>query len=252
MATPGRLLDHMRRGSVDLSAVRTLVLDEADQMLEMGFIEDVQYVLEHLPQERVTALFSATMPRPIVDLAKRYMRDPEMIRLSKPQGLTVPEIEQIFYVVPFARKLDALTRVLDVRQPERAIVFCATKRMVDELVEGLTARGYLVEALHGDISQIVRERVLRSFRGRARPRCSSRPTSRRRARAADAGRRGADRRGPRPDGTGHRHGHARNESAVKSFHRRDRWPACAGGPLGRAEVAADPGGGLWRRDAPAA
>jgi ATP-dependent RNA helicase DeaD len=164
VATPGRLLDHMRRGSIDLSGVQTLILDEADQMLEMGFIEDVQYVLEHLPPERVTALFSATMPKPIVDLAKKHLRDPEMIRLSKPQGLTVPDIDQVFYLVPFPRKLDALCRVLDVRQPERTIVFCATKRMVDEVVEGLGARGYQSEALHGDISQMMRERVLRSFR----------------------------------------------------------------------------------------
>jgi ATP-dependent RNA helicase DeaD len=164
VATPGRLLDHMRRGSVDLSGVRTLILDEADQMLEMGFIEDVEYVLEHLPTERATALFSATMPKPIVDLAKKHLRDPEMIVLARPRGLTVPDIEQVFYLVPFPRKLDALCRVLDVRQPERAIVFCATKRMVDEVVEGLTARGYPAEALHGDISQAMRERVLRAFR----------------------------------------------------------------------------------------
>jgi ATP-dependent RNA helicase DeaD len=164
VATPGRLLDHMRRGSVDLSAVRMLVLDEADQMLEMGFIEDIQQILEGLPPERVTALFSATMPRPIVDLAQRYLRDPEMIRLSRPQGLTVPEIDQVFYLVPFVRKMDALCRVLDAKQPDRAIVFCATKRMVDEAVEGLGARGYLAEALHGDISQAIRERVLRAFR----------------------------------------------------------------------------------------
>ena len=164
VATPGRLLDHMRRGSIDLSGVRTLILDEADQMLEMGFIEDVEYVLEHLPAERVTALFSATMPKPIVDLAGKYLRDPEKILLARPRGLTVPDIEQVFYLVPFPRKLDALCRVLDVRQPERAIVFCATKRMVDEVVEGLTARGYPAEALHGDISQAMRERVLRAFR----------------------------------------------------------------------------------------
>ncbi len=164
VATPGRLLDHMRRGSIDLSGVQTLILDEADQMLEMGFIDDVKFVLENLPTERVTALFSATMPRPIVELAKQYLRDPEMIRLAKPQGLMTPDIDQVYYLVTFPRKLDALCRVLDVRQPERTIVFCATKRMVDEVVEGLGARGYQSEALHGDISQMMRERVLRSFR----------------------------------------------------------------------------------------
>jgi ATP-dependent RNA helicase DeaD len=164
VATPGRLLDHLRRGTVDLSAIRMLILDEADQMLEMGFIDDVQTILDQIPEERVTALFSATMPKPIVDLAQRYLREPEMIRLSKPQKLTVPEIEQVYYLVPFVRKMDALCRVLDAKQPDRAIVFCATKRMVDEAVEGLTARGYRAEALHGDISQAMRERVLRAFR----------------------------------------------------------------------------------------
>lgn len=164
VATPGRLLDHLRRGSVSLDAVRMLVLDEADQMLEMGFIEDVQYVLDRLPEERVSALFSATMPRPIVELAHRYLRHPEHLRLSRPQGLTVPSIEQIYCIVPYIRKLDSLCRVLDVRQPERAIVFCATRRTVDEVVEGLGARGYLAEAIHGDINQPTRERVLRSFR----------------------------------------------------------------------------------------
>src|SRR3712207_4595583 len=94
VATPGRLLDHMRRGSIDLSRIGTLVLDEADQMLDMGFIEDIEQVLTELPETRVTALFSATMPEPIVALARRYMRDPEMIRLSRPQGLTVPRSEE--------------------------------------------------------------------------------------------------------------------------------------------------------------
>ncbi|MCC6179672.1 MAG: DEAD/DEAH box helicase [Chloroflexi bacterium] len=164
VATPGRLLDHLRRGTVDLSNITTLILDEADQMLEMGFIDDVEAIINHLPAERVTALFSATMPAPIVELSRRYMRDPEMIRLSQPTKLTAPDIGQVYYLVPFARKLDALCRVLDARQPERTIVFCATRRMVDEVVEGLHARGYQAEGLHGDMSQAVRERVLRAFR----------------------------------------------------------------------------------------
>ena len=164
VATPGRLMDHMRRGTVDLSSVRMLVLDEADQMLQMGFQEDVEYVIGHLPEARVTALFSATMPQSIIDIVGRYMREPEMLRLSKPQQLTVPEIDQVFYQVPFPRKLDALESVLDARQPERALVFCATKRMTDEVVERLKARGYVAEGIHSDISQTMREKVLRSFR----------------------------------------------------------------------------------------
>jgi len=119
VATPGRLLDHLRRGTVDLGSIRLLILDEADQMLEMGFIEDVQYVLDRLPADRVSALFSATMPRQIVELAHTYLRDPAHLRLSRPQGLTVAAIDQSFYIVPFARKLDTLCRVLDTRQPDR-------------------------------------------------------------------------------------------------------------------------------------
>jgi ATP-dependent RNA helicase DeaD len=133
-------------------------------MLQMGFQEDVEYVLEHLPAEHVTALFSATMPQPILDIVHRYMRDPEMLFLSKPKALTVPNVEQTFYIVPFPQQVEALGRGLDARQPERALVFCATKRMVDEVVERLQARGYVAEGLHGDISQAMREKVLRGFR----------------------------------------------------------------------------------------
>jgi ATP-dependent RNA helicase DeaD len=164
VATPGRMLDHIRRRSVDLSSVRMLVLDEADQMLQMGFQEDVESIISQLPAERLTALFSATMPKPILDIVHRYMRSPEFLHLSKPSALTVPEVQQVFYEVPFPRKFEALCRVLDVRQPDRAIVFCATKRMVDEAAERLQARGYVAEGLHGDITQAGRERILRAFR----------------------------------------------------------------------------------------
>src|SRR4051812_12510492 len=121
VATPGRLLDHMRRGSLNLSNVRMLVLDEADQMLQMGFQEDVEYVVSHLPPERTTALFSATMPKVILDIVHKYMNKPEILRLSNSNALTVPEVEQVFYEVPFPRKFEALCRVLDARQPDRAI-----------------------------------------------------------------------------------------------------------------------------------
>ncbi len=164
VATPGRLMDHMRRGTVDLSRVSMLVLDEADEMLDMGFLEDVEYIMSHLPSAHLTALFSATMPQPILDLAQSYMHDPEIIQLSRPKELTVPEITQVFYTVPFRRKMDALCRVLDAKQPDRALVFCATKRTVDDVVEGLQGQGYLAEGLHGDMSQAVREKVLRSLR----------------------------------------------------------------------------------------
>ncbi|MHB9092864.1 MAG: DEAD/DEAH box helicase, partial [Chloroflexota bacterium] len=164
VATPGRLMDHIRRGTVDLSAVSLLTLDEADTMLDMGFLEDVEFIMRRLPVERATALFSATIPDAILQLSRKYMRNAELIRLSQERALTVPEIDQIFYQVPFRQKFDALCRVLDVKRPERAMVFCATKRTVDDVVEHLQGRGYLAEGLHGDLSQVQREKVLRSFR----------------------------------------------------------------------------------------
>ncbi|MDP2659564.1 MAG: DEAD/DEAH box helicase [Dehalococcoidia bacterium] len=164
VATPGRFMDHMRRGTINLSAVSMLVLDEADVMLDMGFLEDVEYILSHLPADRVTALFSATMPDPILKLARLHMREPEILRLSRPQAQTVPETSQFYYEVQSHHKIDALCRVLDARQPDRALVFCATKRMVDQVVERLQGRGYLAEGMHGDISQPAREKVLLAFR----------------------------------------------------------------------------------------
>ena len=164
VATPGRLLDHLRRGTVSLDRVRMVVLDEADEMLNMGFIEDIELVLDQLPAERQTALFSATMPDPIRRLAERYLRDPATVALSRPRGVTVPTIEQRYYEVPGRLKFEALVRVLDVAQPQLAFIFCATKRGVDEVAEGLRARGYRAEALHGDMGQPLRDRTIRAVR----------------------------------------------------------------------------------------
>jgi ATP-dependent RNA helicase DeaD len=164
VATPGRLIDHINRRSIDLSHVRMLVLDEADQMLQMGFQEDVELIMAAMPSDRTTALFSATMPKPILDIVGRYMRNPEMVHLSTPAALTVPTVSQVYHEVPFPRKADALYRILDARQPERTMVFCATKRTVDDVCEQLQGHGYQAEALHGDISQPAREKVLRGFR----------------------------------------------------------------------------------------
>ncbi len=164
VATPGRLMDHMRRGTIELDAVKMLVLDEADQMLQMGFQEDVEYIVSHIQSERLTALLSATMPKPILDIVRNYMHNPEMIHLSKAQALTVPEVKQIYYQVPFPQKFDALCRILDVRSAERTIVFCSTKRMVDEIVDRMPSRGYMAEGLHGDVNQNGRERILKAFR----------------------------------------------------------------------------------------
>ena len=164
VATPGRLLDHMRRGTVKFDNVRVLVLDEADQMLQMGFQEEVEHIISALPAERLTALFSATMPEPIMKIVNRYMTDPEKIQLSRPQALTVPSVDQVYFQVPFPRKFDALCSILDSRQVDRTMVFCATKRMVDELAERLPSRGYAVQAIHGDVTQTGRERALKAFR----------------------------------------------------------------------------------------
>jgi ATP-dependent RNA helicase DeaD len=168
VATPGRLLDHMRRGTVNLGRVAIVVLDEADEMLDMGFLEDIEFVLRALPAERQTALFSATMPEPIRNLAVRYLRSPQAIELGRPRGITVPTIQQRYYEVPGRFKFEALVRLLDVEQPALAFVFCGTKRAVDEVAEGLRARGYRVEALHGDMGQPQRDRSIRALReGRA-------------------------------------------------------------------------------------
>lgn len=164
VATPGRLLDHLQRGTVDLSAASYVVLDEADEMLNMGFIEDVEAILQQLPAERQTSLYSATMPPAIVRLAERYLRQPQTISLTPRARATAPLVEHFYYQVPRAYKIEALCRLLDLKDPRLALVFCATKRMVDELAEELAGRGYRVEAIHGDINQPQRERVIAAAR----------------------------------------------------------------------------------------
>ncbi len=163
VGTPGRVMDHMRRGTLNLEHIRFFVLDEADEMLDMGFIEDIEWILENAPVERQTALFSATMPPRIVELAHKYLREPERITVPGRQ-MTVPETRQSYYEVPKARKVDALTRILDAETPEMTMIFCRTKVGVDELGEALLARGFEVETLHGDLSQAQRDRVMRRFR----------------------------------------------------------------------------------------
>lgn len=163
VGTPGRLLDHIRRGTLKLDAVRTVVLDEADEMLDMGFIEDIEAILQETPPERQTALFSATMPDPIAKLAKRYMRDPQRITVQAEQ-MTVPQTRQVYYEVGGRDKFEILARILDFDTPTSAIIFCRTKSEVDSLGERLTARAYPAETLHGDLSQVQRDRVMGRFR----------------------------------------------------------------------------------------
>ncbi|HON82350.1 MAG TPA: DEAD/DEAH box helicase [Methanoregulaceae archaeon] len=163
IATPGRLLDHLDRRSIDLSAVRTVVLDEADEMLDMGFRDDIEAILKKIPGQRQTVLFSATMSKEIRDLSARYLNDPRTVQVMHDR-LSVPKIEQSYFEVRESGKIDVLSRLLDLHDPKLTLVFANTKRRVDEVVNHLQARGYLAEGLHGDMNQAQRERVMAKFR----------------------------------------------------------------------------------------
>lgn len=163
IGTPGRVMDHMRRGTLRLDSVRLVVLDEADVMLDMGFREDIEFILQETPKERQTVFFSATMPRPIQDLIQRYARDPANVRIEQ-QTVTVPTVEQVYYEVDRRFKLELLTRLIDIHDYRLGIIFCNTKRMVDDLVEHLETQGYSADRLHGDMSQAMRDRVMSKFR----------------------------------------------------------------------------------------
>jgi ATP-dependent RNA helicase DeaD len=162
IGTPGRLLDHIRRNTIRLDNIKMLVLDEADEMLDMGFIDDIESILQHVPSvNRQTMLFSATMPEPIIGLAEKYMTNPVTITVSK-EHLTVPLIDQYYYET--RDKVEGLCRVLDAENAGKLIIFCRTKKGVSDLVSTLQARGYMVDGLHGDLSQSQRERVMKKFR----------------------------------------------------------------------------------------
>ncbi|RIK35600.1 MAG: hypothetical protein DCC57_23200, partial [Chloroflexi bacterium] len=167
VGTPGRIMDHLRRGTLDLQGLKIAVLDEADEMLRMGFQEDVEWILSQAPANRQTALFSATMPQPVRRIAERYLREPVTVEV-KHRTLTVPTVEQHFLRVPEKQKLDALTRLLEIEaMPGEAIlIFARTKVGAAELAEKLQARGYAAEAMHGDMSQPQREAVIRRVRAR--------------------------------------------------------------------------------------
>jgi len=163
VGTPGRLLDLIRRKVLNLSSVHTLVLDEADEMLSMGFIEDIEKIIKETPQNRQTALFSATIPKEIQKLAQQYMRDPQLIQVEKEQ-ITVQAIEQRYYLVNREDKMAALTRLFEMEQISSALIFTRTRASSGDLANQLAARGFLAEALNGDLSQDAREHVMRRFR----------------------------------------------------------------------------------------
>lgn len=163
VGTPGRVMDHMRRHTLSLANLSMIILDEADEMLSMGFREDIETILEDVPEERQTILFSATMSREIMSITEKYQTDPEVVKVVR-RELTVAEIDQYYYNIPHSHKIEALSRLMDVYNPELSMVFCNTKKQVDELVSALQIRGYVAEGLHGDMKQAARDHVMNTFR----------------------------------------------------------------------------------------
>ncbi|XHR29157.1 MAG: DEAD/DEAH box helicase [Chthoniobacteraceae bacterium] len=166
IGTPGRVMDHLERGSLRLDKLKMVILDEADRMLDMGFVDDIRTVLSKTPPERQTVMFSATLPAAIRNLVEDFTHEPVHIRIED-QALTVPDIEQVYYEVDRRAKVEVLCRLVDLENFKFGLIFCATKMMVDELTEHLTARGYAADKLHGDMSQAMRERVMARFRKHA-------------------------------------------------------------------------------------
>src|SRR4051794_4213967 len=165
IGTPGRVMDHMDRGTLRLDALKLVVLDEADRMLDMGFRDDIEKILSAVPASRQLLFFSATMPRAIQDLIKRYSRDPAWIKIEA-LAQNAPQVDQVYFEVDRRSKIEALTRLIDVHDFRYGIIFCSTKIMVDDLDEHLHSRGYAVDRLHGDITQAQRNRVMEKFRER--------------------------------------------------------------------------------------
>lgn len=164
VGTPGRVIDLIKRQTLSLSKIKLVVLDEADEMLDMGFIEDIETILKATPEERQTLLFSATIPQPIMNIAKRYMRNPEKIQVNT-KDVVIPKIRQTFYEVRGENKVNALSILLDVQDPQLAIIFCHTKREVDDVFMKLSQLGYNVGAIHGDYTQARRDEIMNKFKG---------------------------------------------------------------------------------------
>ena len=166
IGTPGRVMDHMRRKTIRCDHVHTVIMDEADEMLNMGFLEDMETILSQLPEERQTVMFSATMPPAIQEIARKFQRDPVNVKVVKKE-LTVPKVTQYYYEVKPKTKVEVMCRLLDMYAPKLSVAFCNTKKQVDELVQELQGRGYFAEGLHGDLKQEQRDRVMNSFRNGA-------------------------------------------------------------------------------------
>lgn len=163
VGTPGRIIDHKKRGTIDFSNVRTIVLDEADEMFDMGFRNDMDFILKDLNKDRQTVFFSATMDKAILKFAQKYQRDAEIIKVKKSQ-VTVAKIQQTYYKLNQGNKEEILSRVIDFYEPKLSIVFCNTKRQVDRLVDNLLSMGYFADGLHGDLRQNQRDKVMQRFR----------------------------------------------------------------------------------------
>ena len=164
IGTPGRVMDHLNRRTLKMNGVKILILDEADEMLDMGFRDDIETILRKIPEQRQTILFSATMPKAILNLTKRYQSNPRLIKLVHKE-MTVPNVEQFFVEVKQQAKTEVLSRLIDLHDLKLSLVFCNTKRRVNELVESLVARGYLADGLHGGLQQKQRDSVMSKFRG---------------------------------------------------------------------------------------
>jgi ATP-dependent RNA helicase DeaD len=156
-------MDHMRRGSIKMHSVKTVVLDEADEMLDMGFREDIEVILKDTPEDRQTIMFSATMAQDILELTKQYQKDPTIINVTN-KKVDAPKIDQVYFEVLDKNKPEVLARLLDIHNIKLGLVFCNTKSQVDQLVENLKIRGYFADALHGDMNQNQRDKVMNGFR----------------------------------------------------------------------------------------
>lgn len=163
VGTPGRVMDHMRRHTLRLENIKAIVLDEADEMLNMGFREDIETILKEIPENHQTALFSATMPKPILDITHTYQKDAVHVKVAAKE-VTIPLVKQYYYEVQRQNKAEVTARLLDYYNPKRSLIFCNTKKMVDDLTEELKGRGYFAEGLHGDMSQFQRDKVMNGFR----------------------------------------------------------------------------------------